>query len=238
MARLGRFFFHYRNVLFPLVFALAFFAGRPQHPFGRQDLDLILDVAGIAIASCGQALRILTIGYEYIVRGGKQRQVYADKLVQGGIFAHCRNPMYVGNLLIVFGLALVIGSVAFYAIFLPFILFAYAAIVAAEEDYLRAKFGPDFERYCARVNRWWPRWKGFAASTANMRFNWKRVLVKEYNTVFVLVAALLGLQAWSEYRIAGSAALPSLADASIGLALWLVLYAAVRALKKSGYVKA
>jgi protein-S-isoprenylcysteine O-methyltransferase Ste14 len=29
-----------------------------------------------------------------------------------------------------------------------------------EEDDLRARFGPDFERYCARVRCWWPRWGG------------------------------------------------------------------------------
>ena len=46
---------------------------------------------------------MLTIGYEYIVRGGRQGKVYAEDLVQGGVFAHSRNPLYLGNLLIIVG---------------------------------------------------------------------------------------------------------------------------------------
>jgi len=237
MVRLGRFMFRYRNGLFPLVFVLAFFAGRPHYPFGRSDVDFLFDLVGMFIALAGQSLRILTIGYEYIVRGGKDHKVYADKLVQGGMFALCRNPLYTGNLLIAFSLALIIHSYGFYLIFIPFILLAYASIVAAEEDYLRTKFGAEYERYCAHVNRWWPRWSGFAASIEGMRFNWKRVLVKEYNTTFVLIAALVGLDLWSDYESTGPSALPSSASVMIGTTFWLGLYAAVRALKKSGLIR-
>jgi protein-S-isoprenylcysteine O-methyltransferase Ste14 len=237
MVNLGRFLFRYRNGLFPLVFAVALFAGEPQHAFGRPDTDFLLDLAGAAIALAGQALRMLTIGYEYIVRGGKDRKVYADNLVKGGIFAHCRNPLYVGNLLIAFGLAIVIHSFAFYVIFLPFIVVAYVSIVAAEEEYLRTKFGAEYERYCASVNRWWPRWSGYAASTAGMYFNWKRVLIKEYNTTFMLIAGLIGLDLWTEYLISGPSALPTGASMAIGIAVWVGSYALVRALKKSGFVR-
>lgn len=238
MVSLGRFLFRYRNGLFPLAFVVALWAGKPENAFGRPSADLLLDLIGYAVALAGQWLRILTIGYEYIVRGGKDRQAYADNLVLGGIFAHCRNPLYVGNLLIALGLALVIHSFAFYAIFMPFILLAYVAIVAAEEDYLRGRFSSEYERYCARVNRWWPRWAGYAASIKGMRFNWRRVLVKEYNTTFVLIAALIGLDLWSDYVITGPSVLPSSEWLAIGSALWLVLYAAVRTLKKSGLVRA
>jgi hypothetical protein len=158
--------------------------------------------------------------------------------VQGGIFALCRNPLYVGNLLMAFGLALVIHSIAFYVIFLPFIVFTYVAIVAAEEDYLHTKFNAEYERYCASVNRWWPRWRRYSASIEGMRFNWRRVLIKEYNTSFVLIAGLLGLDLWCEYRIMGPSAMPSGADMAIGVVLWLGAYAAVRTLKKSNIIRA
>jgi hypothetical protein len=51
---------------------------------------------------------------------------------------------------------------------------------------LRAKCGQGYDFYCRRVNRWWPRRTGFAGSIKDMRLNWRRVLVKEYNTTFVL----------------------------------------------------
>jgi protein-S-isoprenylcysteine O-methyltransferase Ste14 len=237
MILLGNFFFHYRNVLFPLVFLMALLAGKPDYPFARPDMNIAFDAAGVLLAVLGQALRILTIGYEYIIRGGKDRRVYATSLVQGGVFAHCRNPLYVGNLLIVVGLALVIHSRAFYLIFLPFIFLAYSAIVAAEEAFLFNKFGAEYTEYCRRVNRWWPRFAGFRRSVGDMRFNWKRVLVKEYNTTFVLAAALLCFERWGKFSIDGPAALPSVATLTAVVLLWLGLYLLVRTLKKSGYVK-
>jgi protein-S-isoprenylcysteine O-methyltransferase Ste14 len=237
MASLGNFFFRYRNGLFPLVFVLALMAGRPRHAFGRPELDTLLDLAGALVALLGESLRVLTIGYEYIIRGGKDRRVYAAKLVQGGVFAHCRNPLYLGNLLIVAGLALIIHSHAFYLIFIPFMLLAYTAIVAAEEAYLRARFGTEYEQYCRRVNRWWPRWNGYRRSLRGMRFNWRRVLVKEYNTVLVLMAAIPCLELWSEYMIGGPAALPAPLYLIGAALLWLNIYLIVRTLKKSGLVR-
>lgn len=234
---IGRFVFRYRNVLGPMIFLFALFSAYPSYPLGRPDANLMLDVAGIAIALAGQALRILTIGYEYIERGGRNRQVYASKLVQGGVFAHCRNPLYVGNMLMAIGFALIINSLVFYFIVLPVLAYGYVAIVAAEEAFLLNKFGDEYVKYCQRVNRWLPRWRGWRNSIADMQFSWQRVLVKEYNTVFLMLLALTGLKLWSDYQVRGAAVLPAQPVYLVGLATWLVAYLLVRTLKKRGYVK-
>lgn len=235
---LGRFFFRYRNVLGPVVFLFALLVGYPSHPLGRPETHLLVELAGIGIALAGQALRILTIGYKYIERGGRDRQVYASSLVQGGVFAHCRNPLYVGNMLIAIGFSLVIHSLAFYLIVLPVVACGYAAMVAAEEAFLRDKFKDEYAQYCQRVNRWLPSWRGWRASIAGTRFSWQRVLVKEYNTVFVMLPALAGLKLWPDYQVLGAAALPTQPGLVFGLVAWLVAYLLVRTLKKRGYVKA
>ncbi|KLR57044.1 isoprenylcysteine carboxylmethyltransferase family protein [Diaphorobacter sp. J5-51] len=234
---IGKFFFRYRNILGPLLLILALLLEQPSYPLGRSDLNIAFDVAGVIIALMGQALRIVTIGYEYIERGGKNRQVYASKLIQGGVFAHCRNPLYVGNILMAVGFAFIVHSYAFHLIVVPFIIFVYGSIVAAEEDFLRNKFGEEYNQYCRRVNRWLPRWKGWSSSIAEMRFNWSRVLVKEYNTFFLLILALMTSKLWSEFRIIGAAALPAIEFFLVGLVGWLVLYILVRSLKKTGVVK-
>ena len=233
----GQFFFRYRNVLGPAILLLALALSQPQYPLGRADLNIAFDVAGIVIALLGQLLRVVTIGYQYIVRGGRNREAYADDLVQGGVFALSRNPLYVGNMLIVVGLALVIHAYAFYLIVIPLTVFAYSTIVAAEEAYLREKFGTQYEDYCRRVNRWWPRLTGFRSSVSAMRFNWKRVLLKEYNTTFVLFGLLVCLYVWSQYSVQGAAALPSRGAFFAGMLAWAMLYLVVRALKKGGYVR-
>lgn len=237
MIKLGKVFFRYRNILGPTIFLVALVLSQPGYPFGQANLNFAFDVAGVVIALLGQLLRVVTIGYEYIVRGGRNRQVYADDLVQGGMFALSRNPLYFGNALIAIGLALVIHACAFYLIVIPSIVLAYSAIVAAEEAYLREKFGRHYEDYCRRVNRWWPRLTGFRGAVSGMRFNWKRVLVKEYNTTFVLLGTLYGLRVWAEWSVLGAGALPSRTSVIAAAVSWAVLYLTVRALKKSGYVR-
>jgi hypothetical protein len=71
-----------------------------------------------------------------------------------------------------------------------------------------------------------------------MRFNWRRVLVKEYNTMFVLVLSLAVLKLWSEYLIAGEQSRPSTDALVAGLMVWLSCYLFVRSLKKTGAVRA
>jgi protein-S-isoprenylcysteine O-methyltransferase Ste14 len=235
--RVGNFLFRYRNGLGPILFLLALLAGRPTFPGGSADLNLLLDCAGIALALAGQVLRIVTIGFEYIERGGRNRQVYASKLVQGGIFALCRNPLYVGNLLLAAGLALVVNSTAFYLLVLPLVSYAYVAIVAAEEAFLREKFGREYTEYCLRVGRWIPRLHGWRRAVAGMRFNWRRVLVKEYNTMFVVLFTLAAVKLWADYQVLGSPALPGLASMALAFIAWLGSYLAVRTAKKTGYVK-
>jgi protein-S-isoprenylcysteine O-methyltransferase Ste14 len=234
---LGKFFFRYRNVLAPAIFLLALALSRPHYPLGREDLNIAFDVAGVVIVLLGQLLRVVTIGYEYIVRGGRNRHVYADDLVQGGMFALSRNPLYLGNVLIAVGLALMIHAHAFYLIVIPLTVLAYSATVAAEEAYLREKFGTQYEDYCRRVNRWWPRLTQFRRSVSAMRFNWKRVLIKEYNTTFILVGLLVCLYIWTQYSVQGAGALPSRSAFLAGVLAWAMLYLTVRGLKKSGYVR-
>lgn len=174
---IGNFLFRFRNGLFPLAFLLVFLPGRELFP-----TDLVAAAAGALVALAGQFVRAATIGLKYIVRGGKDRRVYAKDLVTEGLYGHTRNPMYVGNLLILTGVSLASNSLTSVAIAVPLFIFVYVAIVAAEENFLRGKFGAAFEAYCRDVPRWRLRLQGLGATLAGMEFHWKRVIVKEYGT--------------------------------------------------------
>jgi protein-S-isoprenylcysteine O-methyltransferase Ste14 len=145
---IGNFLFRYRNGLFPVVYLLIFFQGRAVFSDYR-----MAALTGLLVASAGQALRAVTVGLEYIIRGGRKWQVYAEQLVQGGVYAYCRNPLYVGNALIILGLGLAANSWLFLSVAVPFFVIAYWTIIAAEENYLRGKFGQEFDDYCQRVRR-------------------------------------------------------------------------------------
>lgn len=234
LTKFGNFFFHYRGVLVLLVLVATVFFVEPVYPAGSRTFDIALDVAGFVIALLGQALRILTIGYDYIRRGGKNKTVYADRLVQGGVFSHSRNPMYVGNILIMLGLTLVLSVPEVYMVYIPLFLFMYAAIIASEENYLRRKFGAEYEDYCRRVNRLWPSWKGFRKSVADISFSWKRVVSKEHGTTYGWLMAAVGFRMYTVHRIEGPDAATEVRFLAGVMVVLTLAYILARVLKKTG----
>jgi protein-S-isoprenylcysteine O-methyltransferase Ste14 len=231
LAPVGRFFFKFRDFLFPVVFLGLALASRPAG--GRY--DRVLDAAGILVALSGQLLRAVVIGFAYIRRGGKNKQVYADSLVQEGVFAHSRNPLYLGNFLALVGFCLVHDSALCYLVGIPFFAFAYLAITAAEEEYLQGKFGAEYDAYCRRVPRYLPSFAGLGATLEGMSFDWPRLLRKEYGSTFAGLSLILALLVWDEYLLRGPAAEQAMLPGV--LSLWAVLvcaYLTVLVLKKRG----
>jgi protein-S-isoprenylcysteine O-methyltransferase Ste14 len=182
LERWGTFLFKYRDAVFPTVILAIVILTRPQFPSGSRTADLWLDLVGILVAAAGQALRITVIGYRYIVRGGKNRKVHAEDLVTEGIFALARNPLYVGNILVLFGLFIIWNTPLLYLIGVPFVLIGYKGIVAAEEAFLRRKFGADYDEYCRTTNRWIPDFRKAPTALQGIPFNWRRVLIREYGS--------------------------------------------------------
>ncbi len=74
---------------------------------------------------------------------------------------------------------------------MPFFLFAYLCIIAAEENYLEGKFGQEFIEYCNRVNRIIPNFSGFRNTLKSTVFKWKRLISADYGTIFYWVAGII-----------------------------------------------
>ncbi|MER3497951.1 MAG: S-isoprenylcysteine methyltransferase [Chitinophagaceae bacterium] len=186
MVKIGNFLFRNRNGIFPLFYLMlfipSFIPGVNWEVFPNPITAMII---GFTVAITGQLIRVMTIGLVYIIRGGKDRRVYAEDLVTIGIFAHCRNPLYVGNILILTGLGIASNSLLFMAVFTPIFLFFWQAIVMAEENYLRNKFGRQYDQYCSHVNRWLFNLKGLGNTLRSMNFKWKRVVIREYNSTYI-----------------------------------------------------
>jgi len=78
----------------------------------------------------------------------------ADALVTTGIFAYSRNPIYLGDLIVLFGFSLRWGSL-FGLLLLPALYWVLKTrFIAAEESRLNARFGSKFVHYCTQVRRW------------------------------------------------------------------------------------
>ncbi len=236
MVRIGNFFFKYRNWIFILFYGALFIPSWPlfsPKQFGRCYYVWPIGI-GLFITCLGQLIRGLTIGLAYIVRGGKAGKPYAEGLVTEGIFRHCRNPLYVGNILMLLGVGILANSLVYVAVVIPVFLFIYQAIVLAEENFLRGKFGPGFDEYCKNVNRWLPGLKGIGSTFRSMRFNWKRWILKEHTTQFIWLTGITLLLLLNYPELTGHD--KNFRNLLLGIILGalLLIYGVIRYLKKTG----
>jgi protein-S-isoprenylcysteine O-methyltransferase Ste14 len=229
MVKSGNFFFHFRNTIFP-IFYLALFIPSPKM-FSYFFIPIIL---GLIVLLIGQGIRVATIGLVYIIRGGRNRQIYAEDLVTDGLFSHCRNPLYLGNVVEILGLGILANSIIFVLIMFPLFVFIYQAIIRAEEDFLSKKFGARFDDYLKKVNRWVPNLKGINQTLKSMKFNWRRVVIKEYNSTFIWSVAAVLLIMKNYYSFASVQNFnKSLPYFILIIILLMITYGIIRYLKKS-----
>ena len=239
MIAIGNFFFKYRNIIF-LFFYLALFI--PSWPvFSEQNAGdnyfwwpICL---GLFITFSGQLIRAVSIALVYIIRGGKDGKVYAEKLVTQGMFNHCRNPLYIGNILMLAGVGVLSNSLFYVAVMLPVFIFIYHAIVLAEENFLRNKFNGQYNDYCKAVNRWLINPQGMSDTFSKNRFNWRRYILKEYNTMYIWLSGITLVILFTYPQVTNHDNHLRTLLLTIILPLLLALYLTARYLKKSGRLK-
>jgi protein-S-isoprenylcysteine O-methyltransferase Ste14 len=78
------------------------------------------------------------------------------ELTVTGPYAHTRNPLYLGSILIAFGFALAARSLWIALVLVLLFAAIYIPVIRSEEEYLRSMF-PKFEAYAAAVPRLLPR---------------------------------------------------------------------------------
>lgn len=186
--KFGNWIFTYRNFLFPLLYIFLFI---PSEMLLRN--TALATFIGLFLIVVGIVIRSLTIGLEYIKRGGLKRKIYAEKLVIGGIYSICRNPMYLGNLFILAGFGIYANSALFTFFIFPAYIFIYWTIIKAEEHFLTEKFGDKFIHYKNQIHPLIPDFSKMRNLFKNQKFKWQKVLFKEYNSFFLYIFGLLAL---------------------------------------------
>jgi protein-S-isoprenylcysteine O-methyltransferase Ste14 len=236
MVSAGNVFFHWREMLFPAVQVVLVFAFAPRPwPGGAAAGGLdVGDLLGLLMILLGQGLRVAVIGFAYIKRGGQNRRIHADDLVTDGLFAHCRNPLYVGNVLILAGLFFVHGSPWVLGLGLGFFLFAYLAITLAEEAFLAGRFGGEYVDYMRRVPRFLPDVRGLGRTLQGMTFDWAKVVRKEYGATFAWVTMLVIILTLESRGLDAGTFRARMVVLAAVWTLALMGYATARALKKRG----
>jgi protein-S-isoprenylcysteine O-methyltransferase Ste14 len=130
--------------------------------------------------------------------GGRKEK----ELVTDGPYSICRNPLYVGSLLIGLSIGLMLQSLIF-SVGLAVAVIAYAkGTVPAEEKLLREKFKEEFVKYCQRVPRFWPSLSNFHTAdvievrVTGLRIEFARLAVLMWLPALLEILGVLRIQPW------------------------------------------
>jgi len=78
----------------------------------------------------------------------------SSALITRGVFRASRNPMYLGFVLILIGIAVLMRSLTPYVVVLAFAILIDRMYITVEERMLAEKFGAEWEKYRQRTRRW------------------------------------------------------------------------------------
>jgi protein-S-isoprenylcysteine O-methyltransferase Ste14 len=137
---------------------------------------------GLPLVLLGEILRLWASGHIEKTRA----------LATGGPYAHTRNPLYFGSVILAAGVAVAAASPWVALAGALYLLAFYPSVMREEEAFLRDKFGTAYTEWAAAVPLFWPRLR--AAGPRATRFDWARVRAnREWRTAMALplVGALL-----------------------------------------------
>lgn len=111
-------------------------------------------LAGAALIIVGVALVVLA--RREFARHGQRTDPGnpTSKVVTTGVFSVSRNPLYLGGVCVLVGIALAANLLWVLVLLLPALVACHYVLIAPEERYLAAKFGEEYTRYTATVHRW------------------------------------------------------------------------------------
>lgn len=146
-ARIGAVLFRHRGWLPLLFLGIPLIMPGSTSPFRWR--------IGLALIVIGEAVRLAGVAAAGSVTRRRSRNV--QRLVTYGIFAWCRNPLYVGNFLIWIGFVAISGVLWFLPLAILLFAVEYELIVRYEEGVLESTFGQQYLDYKNATPRWVPR---------------------------------------------------------------------------------
>ena len=122
-------------------------------PVAQVDLPLVDLLAGVMVGA-GVLLMGLALMEMRRARTTIIPHLEADALVTTGVFNRSRNPIYLGDALVLGGLILFWKAWPSLVLVPLFMWLITDRFIRPEEERLRARFGASFETWASRVRRW------------------------------------------------------------------------------------
>lgn len=116
--------------------------------------DRAVRYAGAALAGAGLALDFSAMAVMWRARTNIFPHRGADALITSGPFRWTRNPIYLGNTLMMLGLSLGLDNLWFAALGLAAAALVHHLAIRREEIHLAQRFGEAWRSYATRTPRW------------------------------------------------------------------------------------
>ncbi|HTP09838.1 MAG TPA: isoprenylcysteine carboxylmethyltransferase family protein [Anaerolineae bacterium] len=117
-------------------------------------LRQILILVGIVLISAG--IGLIVLARRELARYGQPTDPGhpTSTVVMTGVFAVSRNPLYLGSVMVVSGIAVALNILWTLVTLVLSVLLCHYILIIPEEQYLTTKFGKEYTDYTASVHRW------------------------------------------------------------------------------------
>jgi protein-S-isoprenylcysteine O-methyltransferase Ste14 len=198
----GNFLFNWRSfvplVLFPLIVAAMYFSNDFSPIYALSSSWKLLCVG---VGLFGALIRALVIGIVPKNTSGRNTEgQLADTVNTTGIYSVVRHPLYVGNYFMMLAIVMWCGIAWCVLVFTLLFWLYYERIMFAEEEFLRKKFGLQYEEWAQRTPAWIPSFRHYAP--AQLTFSIKNILRREYPGLLNMILSFVIVEALYEYLIA------------------------------------
>jgi protein-S-isoprenylcysteine O-methyltransferase Ste14 len=229
----GNWLFRWRSYLPLLIIPLFIIALQSTALVNRESAGLgarCWEVFCFVLSLLGFAVRCLTVAFVPSGTSGRNtKEQIAAVLNTTGIYSIVRHPLYLGNLMIIFGLLLFIRVWWFGAIGALMFWVYYERIAFAEEEFLRRKFGAAYLEWAEKTPALLPRIGNW--NRPDLTFSLRKVLKREYSGFFALIASFTSLNVLREIVV--NTQHPQIGLGWVVLFVFgLVVYLTLRTLKK------
>jgi protein-S-isoprenylcysteine O-methyltransferase Ste14 len=109
---------------------------------------------GVVLMALGLGLMLAAVVQMLVARTTPVPRRGPRVLVTGGLFRLSRNPIYLGDAIVLTGVILYLGAVLALPLVPAFMVLITRRYIVQEEAVLRAQFGAEFQMWTAQTGRW------------------------------------------------------------------------------------
>ena len=198
--RQGNWLFRWRSYLPLLIVPLFLVALKTSNQDSSGFVAKFWEIFCFLLSMAGFAIRCITVAYVPSGTSGRNtKEQIADKLNTTGVYSIVRHPLYLGNLITIFGLLLFIRVWWFALLGAIMFWMYYERIAFAEEEFLRKKFGTPYLEWTEETPAFWPRFRNW--EQPGLAFSIRKLLKREYHGFFAIIASFACLDILREIMV-------------------------------------